>query len=180
VTITSPRRRKATPYLPEELLNLRLWLTTRGANGPTIKSIPKALKSIDGTPVLVEGGVMTLHSRWDTHKKKPVFWIEFRPDLNPDGSKTPEAEAREKEAAEASAKIVEQAQRNVERVMRNEALKAVNPFGPNPTIVPPAGPNPFHPQRPPFQPGEPKFSAFDGLVADNAKKGENEDKGEQP
>jgi hypothetical protein len=78
--------------LPEEILNLRLWLTYPGANGPTIRSIPKLLKSIDGTPVLVGGGIMSLHWQQDTHKKKPVFWIEFRPELNPDGSKTNQAE----------------------------------------------------------------------------------------
>jgi hypothetical protein len=57
------------------------------------------------------------------------------------------------------------AHRNVEQTMRREALKAVNPFGPNPRILPPAGPNSFHPPaRPPFQPGEPKMASMENLA----------------
>ena len=160
--------------IPEELVNLRFWLTTRNAKAPTMKSIPKALNSIKGTTVCVEGGVMTLRSRWDTRKKSPVFWVEFRPELNPDGTKTPEAEEREREIAAATAKIEEEAKRSVERAMQKAAWKpqgTVNPFAP---ARPPNGEtSPFQaagPLRPPFQPGEPPFSTFD--MKDDKKQNE--------
>jgi hypothetical protein len=153
--------------LPEEILNLRLWLTTYGANGPTIRSIPKMLKSIDGTPVLVEGGTMILHARQDTNKKKPLFQIEFHPHLNPDGTKAPEAEARDRDAAAARAKCVEEAQRNVDEALKRAATVAHNPFT---DPIPPTAKGPVpDPQRPPFQPGEPKMSAMEDLVAKTEK-----------
>jgi hypothetical protein len=141
-----------------------------------MKSIPKALNSIKGTTVCVEGGVMTLRSRWDTRKKSPVFWVEFRPELNPDGTKTPEAEEREREIVAISAKIAEEAKRSVERAMQKAAWKpqgTVNPFAQ--ARPPDAETSPFQvadPQRPPFQPGEPPFSPFD--MKDDKKPPENE------
>ncbi len=76
----------------EDILNLRYFCTFPGAKDPTVKSVPRALKGIAGATTAVGGGIMTLQCRQDTHKKIPYFWMEFQPDLNPDGSKTNEAE----------------------------------------------------------------------------------------
>lgn len=153
---------------PEEeaIVSLRYFCTTRDAKGPTVRSVPKALKSIVGATTAVAGGILTLRNRWDTHKKIPFFWVEFQPELNPDGTKTVEAEAVERAGMDAAAKIAaaaEHAAQNaatkvqVEKMLAaRQAAGPINPFGPSVAhpLPKPNGetkPSPFKPGPPPFE-----------------------------
>jgi hypothetical protein len=165
---------------PEEeaIVNLRYFCTTRDAKAPTVKSVPKALKSIVGATTAVAGGILTLRSRWDTHKKIPFFWVEFQPELNPDGAKTVEAEAVEKAGMDAAAKIAaaaEQAAKNAAAKTQAEKMLAarqaagpVSPFGP-PVAYPSPKPNgetkpsPFRPGPPPFEDLKPEGKCLRGM-----------------
>jgi hypothetical protein len=127
---------------------------------------------------------MSLHWQQDSHKKKPIFWIEFRPDLNPDGSKTNQAERVELGLGNLEPEQHDAHVKDNERMKNPPSSRAGPCRGVGSTFADlvhmPIGGNPFHSVEvaAAFQAGEVKMSAFDDLVADNVKK--DEDKGKQP
>jgi hypothetical protein len=121
---------------------------------------------------------MSLHWRRDSHKEKPIFWVEFRPDLNPDGSKTNQAERVELGIAHLEPEQHDAHVKENER-MKNPPSSRAGPCRgrgatPDALVRMPIGGNPFQAVTvaAAFQTGEVKMSAFDDLVANNVKKGE--------
>jgi len=124
---------------------------------------------------------MSLHWEQDTHKKKPIFWIEFRPDRNPDGSKTNQAERVELGLGNTEPEQHDAHVKDNER-MKNPPSSRAGPCqgrGATPDYLAhaPIGGNPFHAVKvaAAFQAGEAKMSTFEDLDVKT-----KEDKGKQP
>ena len=68
--------------MPEDACigDLRHFCTSRRANDPSAKSANLALKTILKAPVSTEAGMLTLRSEVDTHVRRTIFYVEFKPD----------------------------------------------------------------------------------------------------